>query len=75
VKKVFYILLIINFALIIVVPVIISLLGIEDDWAAYYTMFVVIPVFFVSLLILLGFVLVGLFRSFREKEPDSQSNE
>jgi len=71
VKKLFYILLAINFALIIVVPVIISLVGIEDDWAAYYTMFVVIPVFFISLLILLGFVLVGFFKSLREKDPEN----
>lgn len=70
-KKLFYILLAINFALIIVVPVIISLVGIEDDWAAYYTMFVVIPVFFISLLILLGFVLVGFFKSLREKDPEN----
>ena len=74
-KKVFYILLVINFVAIIIVPVIISVLAIEEDYAATYVMYLVIPIFFISLLILLGFVIVGFFKSIKEKEPKDQSSE
>ena len=74
-KKLFYILLAINFVAIIVVPVIISVLAIEEDFAATYVIYFVIPIFFTSLLILLGFVIAGFFKSLKEKEPKDQSRE
>ena len=74
-RRLFFILLIINFVLIILIPLLIDLIGKGDAWAGYYASYAIVPVFFISLLILLGMVIYGFIADMRKSGESARDDD